>query len=307
MWARITKLQKFFFVLIVLSLMVVVIGKYLCERYLNLGDVDIKSVAMSKIIGAMYMFVPAISVLMVEKWKLKKIVRDYQIRFKNIHIAQSLKYVLATAFLLPMIIVLFSYLLGNVLGLKDFGMLIISGEDLDPAILSQFPFPSLLANLSSRLLIVFPVAATLSLFAGCTFNLFFALGEEIAWRGFLEKEFTKGRWKPFLIGIIWGLWHAPLILMGYNYGEYHIPGIFVMVVACIALAFYFSQALHYSGSLLVPTAMHGIINTIIIFNFVKIGNPLLGPPMGLTFALSVLTLIFVLWLFRKRTPNNEET
>jgi membrane protease YdiL (CAAX protease family) len=88
-----------------------------------------------------------------------------------------------------------------------------------------------------------------SLFAGCTANLFFVLGEEIAWRGFLEKErFIKGAWNPLLVGIIWGLWHTPLILMGCNYGEHYIWGIPVMMVVCIVLAFYFSQALYRSGS-----------------------------------------------------------
>ena len=57
---------------------------------------------------------------------------------------------------------------------------------------------------------------------GLTINAVFAFGEEIAWRGFLMKEF-KG--KKFLmaalwIGIIWGFWHAPLILNGHNYPQH---------------------------------------------------------------------------------------
>jgi membrane protease YdiL (CAAX protease family) len=313
MWTQITKLQKFLFVLIVLSSLVAWVGKYLCERYLNVSDPAInayKPIIMLKIIGALYMFVPAISVLIVEKWKFKKIFTDYRIRFKNISVTQSLKYVLATALLLPVVIMFFSYLFGNILGLKDFGMLIISAEDIDPVILSQLPFPSLFVNLSSRLLIGFSLLAIINLLAGCTINLFFALGEEIAWRGFLEKEIVvKGAWKPLLIGIIWGLWHTPLILMGLNYGDHYIWGIPVMVVVCIALAFYFSQALHRSGSLLIPTAMHGIINAVaFIFVgglFIKTGNPLLCPPMGLIFALSVAAIIFTFWLFRKRAVNEK--
>ncbi|MDR2058488.1 MAG: CPBP family intramembrane metalloprotease [Dysgonamonadaceae bacterium] len=305
MWTRITKLQKFFFLLIVLSLLFAIVGKYLCERYLNMGDPVINSVLSLKIIGALYMFAPAISVLIVEKWKFRKIFTNYRIRLKNINIAQSLKYLTATAFLLPALILFFSYLTGNILGLKDFGMLIISNEDFDPQILSKLPSPFL--NLSFRLLIGFPLIAIYSLFVGCTVNLFFAMGEEIAWRGFLEKEILiKGYRKALVIGIIWGLWHAPLILMGLNYGAHRIAGILFMVIVCVALAFYFSQALHRSGSLLIPAAMHGIINTTIILIFVKTGNPLLGPPLGLTFALSVATVIFVFWLFRKRTVNEEK-
>jgi hypothetical protein len=298
MWARLTKLQKFFFVLVVLSLAIAGGGKYLCERFLNVSDPAI----MSGIIASFYMFVPAISVLIVEKWKLKKIFSDYQIRFKHIHIAQSLKYVLATGLLLPVLMMLFTYLFGNVLELKDFGMVITANEDIDPIVLSQSPA----LFLSSRLLIGFLLIAVINMLSGCTINLFFALGEEIAWRGFLEKEMlVKKAWKPLLIGIIWGLWHTPIILMGHNYREHYILGIPVMVIVCVALAFYFSQALHHSRSLLIPTAMHGIFNALSLMFvgplYVKSGNPLLSQPVGLLCALSVATVIFIFWLFRKRT------
>jgi uncharacterized protein len=57
--------------------------------------------------------------------------------------------------------------------------------------------------------------------AGITINTFFALGEEIGWRGFLQKELSHlGLWKSgLLIGFIWGLWHAPLVIQGYNFPQ----------------------------------------------------------------------------------------
>lgn len=301
-----TKLQKFFFVLAILCLLVTGGGKYLCEQFLNVNDPAMKSAIMLRIIASLYMFVPAISVLIVEKWKFKNVFTNYSIRFKNINTAQSLKYVLATGLLLPVLMMLFTYLFGNILGLKDFGMVITSNDDIDPVILSQLPA----LFLSSRLLIGFLLIAVINMLSGCTINLFFALGEEIAWRGFLEKEMliNKG-WKPLVIGIIWGLWHAPLILMGFNYGEHRVLGIFVMVVVCIVLAFYFSPALHRSGSLLIPAAMHGIFNAsswvFVGPLFIKRGNPLLDSPVGIICALSVVTVIFIFWLFRKRTAHEE--
>ena len=65
---------------------------------------------------------------------------------------------------------------------------------------------------------VIAVTMISGLLNGITINAVFAFGEEIAWRGFLMKEF-KGR--KFLtaalwIGIIWGFWHAPIILNGHN-------------------------------------------------------------------------------------------
>ncbi|MEV0292647.1 CPBP family intramembrane glutamic endopeptidase [Nocardia sp. NPDC050710] len=48
----------------------------------------------------------------------------------------------------------------------------------------------------------------------------FALGEEVGWRGWLLPHLA-GRLGPGAAvaasGVIWGLWHAPLTLLGYNY------------------------------------------------------------------------------------------
>ena len=296
------KVSKFLLILALLSIGVAVCGYWICKQYLN------KSIPASGIIAIPYMFIPAISVLIVERWQFKKIFLDYNLRLKGIHISKSVKYILLTAFLLPALIMFFSYLFGNVFEFKEFGFLITSKEDLDPLVFTTLP--SFFSDFTLRMLIGIPLLAITALLSGCTINLFFALGEEIAWRGFLEKEIAiSKKWKPLLIGTIWGLWHAPLILMGYNYGAYHIGGIFIIVIVCITLAYYFSQALHQSLTLLVPAALHGIINS---FShafagdlFIKTGNPLLGLPVGLIFALSVATLIFLLWLFRKRTPNEE--
>jgi membrane protease YdiL (CAAX protease family) len=52
-------------------------------------------------------------------------------------------------------------------------------------------------------------------------NLIPALGEELGWRGWLlPKLLPLGAVPAILIsGVIWGLWHAPLILLGYNYPD----------------------------------------------------------------------------------------
>ena len=52
--------------------------------------------------------------------------------------------------------------------------------------------------------------------AGITVNALAAFGEELGWRGFLLREFKAlGFTRASLfIGIIWGVWHTPLILQG---------------------------------------------------------------------------------------------
>src|SRR5690625_4755344 len=82
-----------------------------------------------------------------------------------------------------------------------------------------------------------------SLLGGITINAIFAFGEEIGWRGFLLREFQLlGFWKAsLLIGLIWGVWHAPLILFaGHNYPSTPIFGVVLMVTFCVVLCTIFS-------------------------------------------------------------------
>ena len=53
------------------------------------------------------------------------------------------------------------------------------------------------------------------LIAGLTINAIAAFGEELGWRGFLLQEFKEMHFfkAAIAIGFIWGIWHAPLILM----------------------------------------------------------------------------------------------
>ena len=112
---------------------------------------------------------------------------------------------------------------------------------------------------------IIAITTVSGLISGITINAVFAFGEEIAWRGFLMKEF-KG--KKFLlaaqwIGIIWGLWHTPIILNGHNYPQHPMAGVFMMVVFCLLLTpmlMYFRQK---SGSVIVPAIMHGTFNAVV--------------------------------------------
>lgn len=139
---------------------------------------------------------------------------------------------------------------------------------------------------------VIAITIVSGLFAGITINALFAFGEEIAWRGYLLKLFQG---KKFLttalcIGIIWGLWHAPIILNGHNYPQHPVAGVFMMVAVCLSM----TPALMYfrmkSGSVIVAAIMHGTINAVagVILFVVTPQNDLLYGAAGLAGILTFL-------------------
>lgn len=139
------------------------------------------------------------------------------------------------------------------------------------------------------------------LFAGLTLNALFAFGEEIAWRGFLMKEF-KG--KKFLTvalwtGIIWGFWHAPIILNGHNYPQHPVAGVFMMVVFCLLLTPILMYFRIKSRSVIVPAIMHGTFNGVVGLSLLLVtpANDLLYGASGLAGFIVLLLLNLCIYLY----------
>jgi membrane protease YdiL (CAAX protease family) len=95
-------------------------------------------------------------------------------------------------------------------------------------------------------------------------NTFFAMGEELGWRGFLlQKLLPLGQWKAILISnIIWGLWHAPAIVQGRNYPGYPVAGIFMMIVFTILMGTILSWLYLNTKSPWTPALAHGSLNAV---------------------------------------------
>jgi membrane protease YdiL (CAAX protease family) len=102
----------------------------------------------------------------------------------------------------------------------------------------------------------------LGLVAGVTINAVAGFGEELGWRGFLQRELGfLGFWKSSaVIGVIWGVWHAPLILRGHNYPQHPVIGVFMMTVLCVLLAPIFSYVRLRANSVIAAAIIHGSLN-----------------------------------------------
>ena len=121
-------------------------------------------------------------------------------------------------------------------------------------------------------------------FAGITINALFAFGEEAGWRGYLLKQFTGKNFllTAIIIGAIWGLWHAPLVLMGHNFPDHPVAGLFMMTLSCICLAPIAQFIRIKSGSVIAAAIFHGSFNAFATFVpvFLDNTNDLLAAPMG---------------------------
>lgn len=94
-------------------------------------------------------------------------------------------------------------------------------------------------------------------------NIIPAMGEEIGWRGFMQTRLLPlGQWPAVLItGVVWGLWHAPVILLGYNYPDQSpILALALMVVFTTLLSVLFGWLTIASGTVWTAGIAHGFIN-----------------------------------------------
>ena len=94
-----------------------------------------------------------------------------------------------------------------------------------------------------------------------------AFGEEYGWRGYLQSELFKlGRVRGvLLLGVIWGAWHWPLILMGYNYPGHPLLGLLLMALYTTGLAVALGYAVLKSGSVLLSAYLHALNNQVVAF------------------------------------------
>lgn len=131
-----------------------------------------------------------------------------------------------------------------------------------------------------------------AVFLAPVLNFVTCFGEEWGWRGYLLPKISKHfSTLPTLLitGIIWGLWHAPMTIIGHNYGlgywGFPFTGIAMMCVFCIVLGIFLSYITLKTGSCIPAVLAHGAVNGIaaigMYFTFDG-GNPFVGPaPTGI--------------------------
>ena len=89
-------------------------------------------------------------------------------------------------------------------------------------------------------------------------------GEEYGWRGFLQDELTVmgGRRGALLVGLVWGLWHIPVVLSGVHTYPATALGIGLGLVFFVLWGFVQSYAVLKTGSIWVAAFLHGLVNSV---------------------------------------------
>ena len=145
------------------------------------------------------------------------------------------------------------------------------------------------------------LALAQGLLAGVTVNAVAGFGEELGWRGFLLKQFKEMHFfkASLIIGIVWGIWHAPLILMGHNYPAHPVIGVFMMTLWCILLTPMFLYITVKAKSVIAAAVLHGTLNGTsgIAIMVIDGGNDLLTGVSGLAGMSALLIITAVLFIF----------
>ncbi|NQY28637.1 MAG: CPBP family intramembrane metalloprotease [Flavobacteriaceae bacterium] len=241
-------------------------------------------------VGAL-MFSPALASFMTLKIR-KRPILSLPWRLKE------LKY-LKLSYITPIFYVSIAYVLIWLLGFGDL---------LNSEIILDWSQELGIDRMNQTLVII--VMIFLLLTVGVIKNLGSTLGEEIGWRGFLIFELRKVMsFKALAIvsGIIWAIWHFPIINLMYGRGEnllFHMGAFTIMIIGVSVILAYYT----FKSNSLWPAALYHSVHNICIQ---KICSPLTISNDKTTFwideygfMIPIITTIFAVYFWRKAEKEN---
>ena len=247
------------------------------------------------VLAIAYMFTPALSVILVEKLVHREKLRD------RLLISFKINRWFFVAWLLPPVLAFLTFGISLLFPGVSYssgmeGLLARFENVLGPEQLEQMQQGLETMPLPPVLLILLQ-----GMMAGITINAVAGFGEELGWRGFLVRRFENMRfWKAALvIGFIWGIWHAPIILMGHNYPQHPVAGVFMMTAWCILLSPVFLYITIKSESVIAASVLHGTLNATgaLSILMIKGGNELITGLTGLSGFIAVGLAVVALFVY----------
>lgn len=274
--------------------------------FMALTHVNLGSILGTVLLAGLYMPAPALSTFVIQKYIYKEGFKQYGWTFDK----KAIKWILFTPLLfLALTLLTFGIiaLLGNSHLIPQFGELDFTQENFDLHLrelarekvdLDAIEFPHI-----PPLLGFFAMLGQ-AIIGGSTISLPFMFGEEFGWRGLMLKE-TKSL--GFLkangfIGLVWGIWHFPVILMGHNYPHHPYLGIFMMTLFTLSISSLFAYIRLKTKSILSACMMHGMLNAsgVLYALYIANGNELYSSVAGWAGIIAGIVLTICILLFDKK-------
>jgi len=249
------------------------------------------------VMATLYMFAPATAAVITQKWIYKDPLRDLGLRMPRMPW-------LVVAWLLPVLLVV----LALALSFSIPGVSLITGLDDFIGKLGDHLPPERLANLHRKLdhtILAKPGALLLLSFAqvlilGPSINALAGFGEELGWRGLLLRELEPlGFWKSSLvIGFLWGAWHLPVIVNGYNYPGHPLLGPVMMTLMTMLVSPLIGYVRLRAESVWAAAVFHGTFNAAAgLAVFFSGGNVLTVGITGVPGMITLLLANVALWFY----------
>lgn len=250
-----------------------------------------------QIISYLYMPAPAIFTLIFERFRWREIADKYGLSFKRWELKKTILWATSFYSIFTLFYLVLTLVLGNWLRVPGVGHQIITNEEF----LKVYDLKSL--PLGNNIHLLYLISFLNSIFVGMTVNFLFAMGEELAWRGYLWRELKSiGHHKANLcLGVIWGLWHAPIILQGYNFPGQPILGVGYMILSTVPLTFMLTSSVEKFKTIIAATLFHGYLNATAYLAAAIVDHQApLGTVVGLVSIVSMLgAWTIVNWMLRK--------
>ena len=125
----------------------------------------------------------------------------------------------------------------------------------------------ILERYSIQTVVLFQLA---SLLVAPLLNMIFTFGQEWGWRGFLlPKLLPLGQWQALILtGALWGLWYAPIVLLGYDYPFHPKLGLLLMTIFCVVFGILLGWVRLATDSVWPAVFAHGAFNAVGEFTYV---------------------------------------
>lgn len=207
------------------------------------------------VIALAMMATPALSAVIVVQYVERPASRAEALGLKPVGGARRLIPFLALGLVVPIALIALALPIGALLGVYHPDLVHFSGfrAQLEALGAAMPPIP----------IAVLVAIQCVAIGFGAFINTIPALGEEIGWRGWLlPRLLPLGPVPAILIsGVIWGLWHAPVVLLGYNYpGVPGWLGLLAMIGMCTVVGGVFGWLRLRSGTVWPAALAHGSFN-----------------------------------------------